>query len=145
MVGQDPVLFGEVFHELLFHLLGGLGSGPTQALRNPKDVGVYGYGGDPEGIGQDHVGGLASHSREAHQVFQLVWNPASIISKQFFTGGQDILGLGLIESTGGDGLFKFFGPQGQHLFWGGGLAEQGRGDEIDALVGTLGREDGGDE
>lgn len=62
-MGIDPILFGKHLHQLFLHLFGGLALGQAQPLGDTKHMGIHRKGGDAKGIGQDHIGGLASHTR----------------------------------------------------------------------------------
>ena len=133
-----PIRLGEQFSdgELHFHRVGLLC--PAEPADKTPEVRVDRDAGDAEGVAEDHVGGLATHSGQFHQVFQPRWHLAVVVSQQRCAEFEQRLGLGPEESQRADDPFEV-GPVGTgHSSRIGVRREQRRSHGIHAPVRRLG-------
>src|SRR5690606_4054853 len=107
------------------------------------EVGVDGEAGNTEGVAQHHVGGLAAHTRQFHQVFQPVGNFSAVFVAQPLAKRDDVARLGAVEASGADDVFELL-LVGRSIVGCRAVAgEQHGGHLVDPPVRALGRQDGG--
>ncbi len=100
--------------------------------------------GDLIPAAKDDVGGLAGDSGKLEQLFHGLRHLVAELLDHGLRRALDGLGLVAEEAGGADERFKLGQGSGGHVLWRGiGAEERGR-DQVDAGVGALGGEDGGD-
>ena len=65
--------------EVFFHMVRGLSSTETPAVREPMNVGVHRERGHVERLGHHHVGRLASYTREVDQRVEVLGDGAVVL------------------------------------------------------------------
>ena len=108
-------------------------------------MGVGDEAGRVVGVAEDDVGGFAADAGEFDELVHIVRHLAVVVICDGLAGGFDIFGLVAEEAGRFDVLFELLGGClgvicGRAIFF-----EQVFGDDIDPLVGALGREDRGDQ
>ena len=147
MVGVGHVLLGDVGHEVVLHLarrVGALGH-ETQAVAHAIDVGIDRQRGTAKPHGLHHIGRLAAHAWQLHQLGGLRGHLATIQIGQHPRHLDQMAGLGV-------GIahrpHQFIDRLDRSLGHGAGVGEageEGGRDGIDAAVRTLGAEQRGTE
>lgn len=116
----------------------------VEAPANPADVGVD---NDPLGAAkpdaENDVGRLPADARQLHQLRQRDGDLAAMPLDEPLTAAEEVLRLRPEESGAADHLLDLLLSRGGQARGGRPAAEQLRGDLIDAAIGALGREDGG--
>ena len=80
---------------------------PAEPPRQPGDVGIYHDPRLAEGLAEDHVGRLAAHSRQGHELLQRVRNlPAETIAQRLTQADQS-LRLGVVVPRRLNHLLEF--------------------------------------
>ena len=134
--GQLGVQLGLDLHRV------GVG-GQAPPADQPGDMRVDGDPGNPEGMAEHHVRGLAAEPRQGDQLGQGGRELAVEPLHQRLTEPDQRAGLVPEEAGGLDHLFQL-GPRRRGVVGGGAIAgEQRRGDHVHAGVGGLGGQDGG--
>ena len=142
-MGVLAVIPGHDFQQLMLHFLDILARGQAGAVGDPEDVGVHGDGGVAEGNVQDDVGGLAADARQGFEGGAVIGHFAAMLVDEDLAHGQQVLRLVAEEPDGADGFGDVLQPQLDHGLRGGGQRKEPSGDDVDALVGGLGREQHG--
>ena len=107
LVGKlHPTLLGDEWHEVELDLHRVLFFGEPQALGDPAEMRVHKDTRHPEGVPQDHVGGLAAHPRQLHQLLQGPRHLAVEFFHQHLAEALDALGLVVKKAGGADHLFE---------------------------------------
>ncbi len=143
---KSPIFLGDEFHEVLFDFDGiGMG-GQAQASREAADVGVD-HDADVfvEGVAQDDVGGFAAYAAQAGQFLHGLGHIAAEFFQNVLGGLFDGFGFAAEKTGGLDDFFDVSLRSGGQGLDGGIFFEEDRGDHVDAHIGALGGEDGGDE
>jgi hypothetical protein len=147
LVGKGgPLVGGDEGHEVLFDFDGVGVGGQAETLREAGDVGIDDDADVlGEGVAEDDVGGFAADAAELGEFVHGLGDAAAVFFDD--VGRRFADGFGLVAEEAG-GLYELFdvflGGFGEGLGR-GVLFEEGGGDEVDADVGALGGEDGGDE
>lgn len=145
VTGGDPVVGREQSAKLCFDAVGIFGGCPAEALRQAADMGIDDHRREMEGGAEDDVGSLAADAGEGGQIAQSGRNLAVVALDQPLGTADEMAGLGVIKAGGTNQIF--------HLgkicrAEGGGIRVAGKevgSDKVDAQVGTLGGEDGGNQ
>ena len=125
------------------HRIGG--TGQTEQIGQPRHMGVDGEAGHAEGIGEHHIGGLASDSRQRGQFLHRGRHFRIELFHQNTGSIDDISGFGAVIAAGMDHFFQFGGlERGKILRTGMGF-EKFRSDLVHHLVRALGGKDGRDQ
>ena len=142
-VGDDlqvelfPLLGWPEFFEVGLGLDDVFAGGEFPALGEAVDVGVDGEGGNLEGVDHDDAGGFVSNPWKLFQFLE----GARYFAVEFFDEhlGEclDVLCLVVGQSAGLDAGLDFVEGEPGHFLRGVGQSEEGGGDEVDSLVGTL--------
>jgi len=141
-----PVFARDDFHQRLLDLFWRGLAREAHATREAHDVGVHddAFGFAVAGA-EDDVGGLASDAGELNQRFQRVGDASAVLLGDGAAAAADGAGF-IAEETGRmDDEFEFAGRRGGKVSGGVVAREKGGCDLVDADVGALGAEDGGDE
>lgn len=93
--------------QLIFHLCRIFSGGEPQQVGNADAVGVAYDGGLVVDVAHNQVGSFPAYTRQLGQLFHSVRQNAVILVQQHLGHGDDILGLGVIESAGTHHLFQF--------------------------------------
>ena len=146
-MGEGNEVGGDVAHERLFHLVGGVVAlaDETEAVADAEDVGVDSHCGLAEGYGLDDVGRLAAHAWQQEQLVHVGGHLAAVALNKHFCHFCQMAGFGIGVGHTLDILVDFFRLGLCHRVSIGELAEEAGCHEVDALVGTLCTEDDGDE
>jgi CRP/FNR family cyclic AMP-dependent transcriptional regulator len=140
---SDPVLGREKGHEvpLDLHRIGLLG--PLESLGQPQDMGIDGDAGHSEGLAEDHVGGLAADTGQAHEVVEVLgYLPAEAVA-QHLTDAKQRGGLVPEEAGRGDDALKVGTVSGSQSGRGWVGGKELRGDPVDPLIGALSAQNSG--
>src|SRR4029450_8572659 len=119
--------------------------GPSEAADEPSEMGVHTDAGNAEAVAEYHIGGLASHPWESHQVLHALGYFAAEPLGEGSTKLDQRVGLGPKEARGLDQLLQLRAISGGVR---GGVriaGEDHRCDQVDPLVGGLCGQDGGNE
>ena len=138
-----PLLLRHQLHQLLLDLLGRRLLRQAEPLRQPGDVRIHHHAAvDVKRVAQHDIGGLAAHAAQLRQFLHRARHLAAVLFHERLATGLDALGLVAEEAGRLDGLLQF-GQRRPGVVGGGAiLLEQVRRDQVHALVGALGREDG---
>ena len=143
---EGPGVLGDLFDEVLFDFDRIFLLGQTEALAQAGDVGVDDDAGfDAVGVAEDDVGGFASDPGEMGEGFEFAGDFAFVVVDECLGGGTDIFRFVAEEAGGTDEVFEVFLARGGHAFGVRVFLEEGGGHQVDAHVGALRGEDGGDE
>jgi len=115
------------------------------AVAHPEDVRVDGECLLVEGGVENDVGRLPPHSRQLLQLFARARDPAAMAADERFRQGDDVLGLGVEQADGLDGVADPVLAESDHLLRRLDMFEQRAGRDVHACVGRLGRQDDGHE
>ncbi len=140
---SDPLVLWHRGHQVLFDLVRVVVVGQAQPLTDAGHVCIDDDAtGDLVGVGQHHVRRLAGHRRQGQQVVHVARHLAAVAIHQRPAGVLDRLGLVTVVAGWPHHLFQL--PQVRVGEGGrvGVLREQRRRHAVDALVGTLRRQDG---
>jgi hypothetical protein len=122
-----------------------LAGGKAGAVAHPEDVRVDGEGLLVEGGVENDVGRLPPDSRQLLQLFACARHLAAMVADERFGQGDDVLGLGVEQADGLDGVADPILAERDHLLRRLDVFEQGAGCDVHACVGRLGRQDDGHE
>ena len=146
MAPEGPGVLGDLFDEVFFDFDRVFLFGQAEALAQAGDVGVDDHASfDAVGVAEDDVGGFASDTREMGEGFEFAGDLAVMVLNQGLGGGADVFRFVAEEAGGADDFFEVFLARGGHAFGVGEFLEEGGGHQVDAHVGALRGEDGGDE
>ena len=146
MTPEGPGVARDDFHQILFDFdrVGVLGQ--SEAFAQAGDVGVDDDTGfDAVGVAEDDIGGFASDAGEVSEGFEISRNFTVMFPHEGLRGGDEILGLVAEETCGADDVFDVFLFGGSECFGVRVFFEKGGRHHVDAHVGALRGEDGGDE
>ena len=104
MVRVDAEFGRDGLEQLLFHFQHGLAGGEADAVGDAEDVGVDRHGRLAEGGVENHVGGLAPHAGQGFERGAVGGHLAAVLLDQHPAGGDEVLGLALVEADGLDVL-----------------------------------------
>ena len=137
---------GDLFEEIFFDFDRISVLGQSEAFAQAGDVGVdHNAGFDAVGVAEDDVGGFASDPGEMGEGFEFAGDFASVVVDEGLGGGADIFRFVAEEAGGTDEVFEVFLARGGHAFGVRVFLEEGGSHQVDAHVGALRGEDGGDE
>ena len=143
---EGPGVLGDELDEVFFDFDRVFLLGQTEALAQAGDVGVdHDAGLDAVGVAEDDVGGFASDPGEMGEGFEFAGDFASVVVDEGLGGGADIFRFVAEEAGGTDEVFEVFLARGGHAFGVRVFLEEGGSHQVDAHVGALRGEDGGDE
>lgn len=144
---EGPLVLRDDLGEVVLDLdgVGGV-LGEAEAVGEARDVRVDGDAlVDSEGVSEDDVGGLSADAGEGVEGFHGLGDLAAVVGDEGLGHGDDGLGLVAVEAGGLDVPLELgLGDLGVGCDV-GVLLEEGFGDDVDADVGALCGEDGGDE
>src|SRR5690348_11769932 len=140
----EPAL-GQDLHELVVDLIGILRLGQPQALGDTEDVGVHGERVDAEGVAEHHVGGLEPHAGQLDEGRALARHLAAVTLDERLGHAEQRAGLGAEEARRADLALELLRPGLRQRVGSWIRLEQTGRDHVDALVGALRRENGGDQ
>ena len=143
---EGPGVLGDLFDEVFFDFDRVFLLGQTEALAQAGDVGVDDDAGfDAVGVAEDDIGGFASDPGQMGEGFEFAGDFAFVVVDEGLGGGADIFRFVAEEAGGADEVFEVFLARGSHAFGVREFLEEGGGHHVDAHVGALRGEDGGDE
>jgi len=147
LVGEvDPAVLRDDFHQFLLDLWSGFAFGQAETSGYAEDVCVDDYSfGLFEGDAQDDVGGFASRAWDRDQFGERLGNLAMEVGKDFVSGAVDGFGLVVEEAGGADESFELRQGCFGHGRRSREALEEFRCDHVDADIGALCGEDGGDQ
>ena len=141
---KAPVFFGQQLLEVHLDFLGVLFVGQLQAPSHPTHMRVHNDAGLVKALAQNQVGGFTPHAWQTGQLFHSLGNHAPEAFDQMAAAGLDRAGFVAVEAGGPHDFFDFFRKRlGQGGRVGPALKKPGS-HLVDAFVGALGRENGGD-
>jgi hypothetical protein len=114
--------------------------GETADMRIDDDAFIF-----IEGVSEDNIRGFASSSGECGEGFKGGWHFAAMLGNEGGTHGAEVFRFVAIETGGADEGLEVLLRNGGVIGCGAATLEEVLGDEVDALVGALRGEDGGDE
>ena len=147
VVGIGSFAFSGVLEQVLLYLIGGVaGAGhESEAMADTIDMGIDGHGVHTEGDCLHDVGGLSAYAWQTEQGVHVAGYFAIVVSGEYLRELYEVLGFGVRVGDALD-VFIDFGLVGCcHRLCIGECLEEGRGDEVDSLIGALGGEHYGDE
>ena len=143
---EGPGVLGDNLYKIPFDFDGVFLFGEAEALAEAGDVGVDDDAGlDAVGVAQDDVGGFASDTGKIGQRFEIFRDLAAVLLRDGFGGSDEIFGFVAEEAGGADEVFDVFLLRGGESFGVGVFFKEGGRHHVDADVGALRGEDGGDE
>ncbi len=137
-MGRNPGRFGKETAQISFDPIRIVRHRPPQTAGQAADMGVHRQGGDAEGGGQDHVGGLPADPGELNQGGVGVGHPTAMLFFQDAGGGHQMTGLVPVQTQGANEGLHLDGLDGSQ---GGGVREaleQRGGAAVDRYIGALG-------
>ncbi len=102
-------------------------------------------GGNSIRRAEDDIGRLATDAGKLHEGVEILGNLALVFVDQFGAAGLDVLRLVAIEARAFDRLFNLGERRGGEIGRSFIFFEQVLADDVDSFVGTLGRENCGDQ
>jgi hypothetical protein len=143
---EGPVVLGDDFHQVLFDFDGIGVCGEVEALGEASDVGIDDDADIlVEGVSQDDIGGFSTDAAEGGEFLHGLGDLAVVFLDDVGGGGADGGGFAAEEAGGLDDFFDVgLGGFGE-CFGGRVFFEEDGSNHIDAHIGALGGEDGGDE
>ena len=142
----DPFPGGDEGHEVLLDFLRGSRLGQAKSPRNPKDVGVDHHPrGHPEGRPKHDIGCFSGYSGEFEELLHGLRHLPVVLFHQAAAGLLDVPGLVAEESGGMNHPFQGLQGGAGKGFCRRVFAKELRRDQVDSLVGALGRKDGRDQ
>lgn len=132
-------------HELALHLVGSRGTYEAQPVCDAEDVRVDRDRRGSERDGKDDVRGLAADAGQAEKVLHAARHLAVESRDDLARCADDAFGLGPEKSTRVDVGFELAGRERSERLRRGELPEQRRGDQIDARVRALRRQNDSDQ
>ena len=146
MAEFDPAILGDDLHQILLDLHGIGVFCEIEALGNARNVGIHDNARRyPVSGSEHHVGSLASGPGNREHLFHGFRHGAVKLAGDALRGADDGLGLVVEEAGAANIVCQHLGADGSEILWRGVFLEQSGGDFVDALIGALRREDGGDE
>jgi hypothetical protein len=147
LVGEEhPFIFGQDLDEILLDFFWVGVFGEVEAVGEADDVGIDDdAAGDSVAGAEDDVAGLAGDAGEGEDLLHGLGDNAAEFFDEFFGGAHDGFCFVAEETGGADFLFELTGVGVGEMFWRGIFFEERGRDLVDADVGALGGEDGGDE
>lgn len=143
---EGPGVLGDDFDEVFFDFDRVFLFGQAEALAQAGDVGVDDDAGlDAVGVAEDDIGGFASDAGEIGEGFEIFGDFAVMLLRDGFGGGNEVLGFIAEKAGGADEVFDVFLLRGGESFGVGVFFKEGGRHHVDADVGALRGEDGGDE
>src|SRR4029453_5083243 len=143
MAKLGPVLGREECADSELHFVRISLSGPSKAADESSEMGVHTVAGNAEAVAEYHIGGLASHAWESHQVLHALGYFAAEPLGERSTKLDQRVGLAPKEARGLDQLLQLRAISGGVR---GGVriaGEDHRCDQVDPLVGGLWGQGGG--
>lgn len=140
-----PVATGEEGHEVTLDLHGIRLLGPAEASGQSPEMGVDGDARNAEGITQHHVGRLATDPRKRDEILEPRRNLTTEPVGQRLADADEGRGLLPEEARRRNQRLELTSIGGGVVDGGAVAGEQGWGHRVDALIGALGAEHGGDE
>ena len=140
MVCVLPKFLGDEFHQLVLDFDDVPAGGDAGPVGDPENMGVHRDGGFAERGVEDHVSGLAAHSRQTLEVFALARYFAAELFQQDSAGGEDVLRLGPVQSDAADERREPGFAKRKDRLRRVGDREKPVGGEVHAFVGGLGGE-----
>ncbi len=133
------------FQQFLFHQLDILAGGKVGAVAHAKDVSVHGNGWPAKGGIQHHVSGFTPDARQGLQRGAVFRHLAAVQLQQHAAGLNHVLGFAVKQADGLDVRLNAFYAQLQHRLRRVGNRIKLCGGFIDADVGSLRREQDGNQ
>ena len=147
VVGIGGFAFWGVPKQVLLYLIGGVaGAGhESEAMADTIDMGIDGHGVHTEGDCLHDVGGLSAYAWQTEQGVHIAGYFTTIVCGEYLREFYEVLGFGVRVGDALDVFIDFCLVGCCHCLGIGECLEEGRGDEVDSLVGALGGEHYGDE
>jgi len=145
VVREAPLLFRHEFGDVGLDVARRFAQGETEAMRDAEYVRVHGKGGLRKRHRHHDARGLASDARQRLQRLALAWNLAAEVRDEVAGGRHDVLGLHPEESAGLDQVLDVAGLRASQRLRGRVLGKECGRRLVDALVGTLRRENHGNQ
>ena len=140
MVGIGGFAFRGVLEQILLYLIGGVaGAGhESEAMADTIDMGIDGHGVHTEGYGLHDVGGLSAYAWQAEQGVHIAGYFTIVVCGEYLGELHEVLGFGVRVGDALDVFIDFCLVGCCHCLGIWECQEEGRGDEVDSLVGALG-------
>ena len=146
MAKVDPLALRQQRRQIVFDPHGIRVLGQPEAIREPRHMRVDDDARRNPKRGAEHdVGRLPPDAVQIDQLFQRLWNIAVVTFDELAAAGLNVLRFVAIETGRTDGLFEFLDRRVRVVGGGAVALEQIARDDVHADVGTLGRQDYGDE
>jgi len=143
---SNPAVLRENPHQVLLNFFCGFALGEAEAAGDAEDVGVdYHTFSFAEADSENDIGGLAGSAGDGDQLGESLWDFAVEFLEDFTGCALDGFGLVAEETGGADEFFEFWKRRFRHCGRVREAAKEFRGHHVDADVGALGGEDGGDQ
>jgi len=143
---EGPFVPGNESAELLLDLVLFFTLRQSEPVGHPGDVSVHRDSlTEAEDISQHDVGRLAPDARQADELLHRSRHLTSVLLDQHLAAADDAFGLVSVEAGGADRLLQLGRIGVREIVRGAVLLEQVFRDLIDALVGALRGQDGGDQ
>ena len=117
----------------------------ASAIGDPKDMGIYRYGGPAKCGVEHHIGRFATNAWQRLQCLPALGNFTAMQIQELLTALDDVLCLGIVKAYGFDMVLQPLNSQLQKLGRCVGYRKQGRGGLVDADIRGLRREDDSDQ
>lgn len=145
MTEWRPLRLGNQDHQIAFDLFGDLMLSQAQPATEPAHVGINRDTGNVKGIAKNHVRRLPTNSRQFDKCIERIGYLAVVMLQQSLATGDDVPCLVTKETRGTNKRLQFALAYGRECGRIGKTCKERRGDEVDACIGTLGRQDSSDE
>lgn len=140
MVGMPAVLRRDRLEQRLLHSQRGLARGKPGPVRQAKNMRVYRDRRLAEGGVEDHIGGLAAHTRERLEFLARSWDLTTMPGYQDPAGLEDIGRFGVVEADSFDVTLEALRAEPHHRLRGAGDPEELRRCLVHTDVGCLSRQ-----
>lgn len=146
MAEVDPISFGQQRHQIALDFDWVFFLGQAQTATESRHMRIDDNAGrQAVSRAKYDVCRFSSNARQRDQGVQILGNFAAVMRSNRRTTGADVLGFIPKKASASNQSLKFHNIRGGILGGRPILGEQGRSDEVNPLVGTLSRENGGNQ
>ena len=145
MTEDRPLFFGNRAHQIPFHFDGILFFGKSQTPAQTADMRIDRNPWNAETISENDVGRLTSDAWKRHEIVQIAGHLSAELFDDDVAALFDVFRLVAKESRRLNEFLEFVQIRAGEIFGRGVAGKQRRSHHVDAFVGALRRQDGGDQ